>query len=53
MANVYLAVILLSCLSIFTTLAGVMLALKVPRQRARYRNRYRFFRRHYAGYFLC
>lgn len=28
MANVYLAVILLSCLSIFTTLAGVMLALK-------------------------
>lgn len=28
MAKVYLAVILLSCLSIFTTLAGVMLALK-------------------------
>lgn len=28
MANVYLAIILLSCLSIFTTLAGVMLALK-------------------------
>lgn len=28
MANVYLAVILLSCLSILTTLAGVMLALK-------------------------